>query len=138
MICRDRALSFRKGLLLMEYELDERGLAIPGTGQQFPLTASPRDIGRFSVGMGVYLTSIQLFVMLALFMAFAVGTPLMIMNGIGDNFTSTYVLQTNGENQVWHDIMRALVEFCGLIMMHQRSSQYLSFILLVLMHLSAL
>lgn len=98
--CREKALNFRKGLLLMEYELDERGLPIPGTGRQFPLSASARDIGQFSVGMGVYLTSLQLFSLLALSLAFFVGIPLMVMNGLGSEFTSTYVVEAGGEVQV--------------------------------------
>lgn len=99
-VLRKAGFALREGLLLMDYELDQNGFMKPGTGKKFPLNASARDIGRSSVGMGVYLTSLQLFVVLNLLLGIFVGIPLMVMNGVESNFTDEFLVRVNGQDQV--------------------------------------
>ena len=48
-------------MLLYEYSRNAAGLPIPGTQRRFKLNANPRQIGQESVGLGVYLTSVIMY-----------------------------------------------------------------------------
>ncbi|GMH32281.1 hypothetical protein BSKO_00115 [Bryopsis sp. KO-2023] len=96
---RSKAIELRKNLLMMDFEWDGNGFPNQGTGKPYKLTASAREIGRLSVGMGVYLTSLQLFIVLALFMTLIIGVPLMAMNATANNFQDTFLLESKTHNQ---------------------------------------
>lgn len=59
--CRALAVKRRNALLLYEYSRNAAGLPIPGTQRRFKLSANPRQIGQESVGLGVYLTSVIMY-----------------------------------------------------------------------------
>ncbi|KAK9808616.1 hypothetical protein WJX72_000561 [[Myrmecia] bisecta] len=95
-LSRTLAHKRRDALLLYEYSRDAAGLPIGGTQRAFQLTASPRQIGQESVGLGVYFTSIILFALLALALSILAIYPIV------DNYRQTGYAKyyTVFENQI--------------------------------------
>lgn len=93
-ICRSLAVKRRNALLLYEYSRNAAGLPIPGTQRHFKLSANPRQIGQESVGLGVYLTSVIMYMgilfLLALLMIY-----LTVNNSQQNGYTQTYTSFVN-------------------------------------------
>ena len=93
-LCRSLAVKRRNALLLYEYSRNAAGLPIPGTQRHFKLSANPRQIGQESVGLGVYLTSVIMYMgilsLLALLMIY-----LTVDNSQQNGYTQTYTSFVN-------------------------------------------
>lgn len=92
--CRSLAVKRRNALLLYEYSRNAAGLPMPGTQRHFKLSANPRQIGQESVGLGVYLTSVIMYMgilfVLALLMIY-----LTVDNSQQNGYTQTYTSFVN-------------------------------------------
>lgn len=93
-LCRSLAVKRRNALLLYEYSRNAAGLPIPGTQRHFKLSANPRQIGQESVGLGVYLTSVIMYmgilILLALLMIYLTAD-----NSQQNGYTQTYTSFVN-------------------------------------------
>ena len=122
--CRSLAVKRRNALLLYEYSRNAAGLPMPGTQRHFKLSANPRQIGQESVGLGVYLTSVIMYMgilfVLALLMIY-----LTVDNSQQNGYTQTYTSFVNNvswpglwmghPNTVWctaPDVVHSLVLAC--------------------------
>lgn len=93
-ICRALAVKRRNALLLYEYSRNAAGLPIPGTQRRFKLSANPRQIGQESVGLGVYLTSVIMY-MGILFVLTLLTIYLTVDNSQQKGYTETYTSFVN-------------------------------------------
>ena len=91
---RELAAKRRDALLLYEFSRDAAGLPIPGTQRRFKLTANPRQIGQESVGLGVYLTTIILYMGIMLLLAL-LSIYLIVDNSKQAGYTETYTAFVN-------------------------------------------
>ena len=96
MLCplRQLAAKRRDALLLYEFGRDAAGLPIPGTQRRFKLTSNPRQIGQESVGLGVYLTTIILYMGIMLLLAL-LSIYLIVDNSKQAGYTQTYTAFVN-------------------------------------------
>lgn len=91
---RELAAKRRDALLLYEFSRDAAGLPIPGTHRRFKLTSNPRQIGQESVGLGVYLTTIILYMGIMLLLAL-LSIYLVVDNSKQAGYTETYTVFVN-------------------------------------------
>ena len=84
----------RDALLLYEYSRDAAGLSIPGTHRSFKLNANPRQIGQESVGLGVYLTSIIMYMVIMLLLTL-LSIYLIVNNSQQRGYAETYTSFVN-------------------------------------------
>ena len=84
----------RDALLLYEYGYDAAGLPIPGSQRRFRLSANPRQIGQESVGLGVYLTSIIMYMAIMLLLT-VLSIYLIVDNSHQKGYTQTYTAFVN-------------------------------------------
>ena len=109
----DRALAAKRrdALLLYEYDRDAAGLPIAGTQRLFKLTANPRQIGQKSVGLGVYLTSIILYMAIMILLAL-LSLYLIVNNSQQAGYTDTYTLFVNGVSTSAPEHIFACMDTC--------------------------
>lgn len=91
---RALALKRQKALLLYEYSRDAAGLPVPGTQRRFKLNANPRQIGQESIGLGVYLTSIIMYMIIMLLLTL-LSIYLVVNNTQQRGYTDTYTSYVN-------------------------------------------
>lgn len=111
---RELAAKRRDALLLYEFSRDAAGLPIPGTQRRFKLTANPRQIGQESVGLGVYLTTIILYMGIMLLLAL-LSVYLIVDNSKQAGYTETY---TAFVNNVSMHFLLAPVVICASVGLH--------------------
>jgi len=87
-------LKRRNALLLYEYSRDAAGLPIPGTLRRFKLNANPRQIGQESIGLGVYLTSIIMYMVIMLLLTL-LSIYLIVDNSQQKGYAETYTSYVN-------------------------------------------
>lgn len=92
--CRSLAVKRRNALLLYEYSRNAAGLPMPGTQRHFKLSANPRQIGQESVGLGVYLTSVIMYMGILLVLALLM-IYLTVDNSQQNGYTQTYTSFVN-------------------------------------------
>lgn len=93
-LSRELAAKRRDALLLYEFSRDAAGLPIPGTQRRFNLTSNPRQIGQESVGLGVYLTTIILYMGIMLLLAL-LSVYLIVDNSKQAGYAETYTAFVN-------------------------------------------
>ncbi len=81
-------------MLLYEYSRDAAGLPIPGTQRCFKLNANPRQIGQESIGLGVYLTSIIMYMVIMLLLTL-LSIYLIVDNSQQKGYAETYTSYVN-------------------------------------------
>ncbi len=81
-------------MLLYEYSRDAAGLPIPGTQRRFKLNANPRQIGQESIGLGVYLTSIIMYMVIMLLLTL-LSIYLIVDNSQQKGYAETYTSYVN-------------------------------------------
>lgn len=97
--CRPLAVKRRNALLLYEYSRNAAGLPIPGTQRRFKLSANPRQIGQESVGLGVYLTSVIMY-MGILFLLTLLTIYLTADNSQQKGYTEQYTSYVNNVSSI--------------------------------------
>ena len=105
----------RNALLLYEYSRNAAGLPIPGTQRRFKLSANPRQIGQESVGLGVYLTSVIMYMgILALLTLLTI--YLTVDNSQQKGYTEQYTSYVNNVSSFdpYNSLLKSLiVSACG-------------------------
>lgn len=81
-------------MLLYDYSRDAAGLPIPGTQRRFKLNANPRQIGQESIGLGVYLTSIIMYMVIMLLLTL-LSIYLIVDNSQQKGYAETYTSYVN-------------------------------------------